>query len=80
MAFVLNGSERRNLLKKMFLKENVICRGLRLSPGHIGQQVPESPLSQFRNCVSTSSLSPFIVDLLTFKVYPRSNSLYQREF
>ena len=58
MAFVLNGSERRNLLKKMFLKENVIFRGLRLSPGHIGQQVPESPLSQFRNCVSTSSLPP----------------------
>ena len=29
-----------------------------LSPGHIGQQVPESPLSQFRNCVSTSSLPP----------------------
>ena len=80
MAFVLNGSERWILPKKMFLKENVIFRGLRLSPGPIGQQVPESPLSQFRNCVSTSSLSPFIVDLLTFKVYPRSNSFFQWEF
>ena len=28
--------------KKRFLSENVIFRGLRLSLGHFGQQVPES--------------------------------------
>ena len=31
-------------------------------------------VSQLQNGVSTSSLPPFIVDLLTFKDYPRSNS------
>ena len=63
-------------VKKMFLSENVIFLGLRLSLGHFGQQVPESPVSQLQNGVSTSSLPPFIVDLLTFKVYPRSNSFF----
>ena len=60
--------------QKMFLSENVIFRGLRLSLGHFGQQAPESPVSQLQNGVSTSSLPPFIVYLLTFKEYPRSNS------
>ena len=52
--------------QKMFLSENVIRRGL----GHFGQQAPESPVSQLQNGVSTSSLHPFIVDLLIFKDYP----------
>ena len=47
--------------KKLFLSE--IFRGLSL--GHFGQHVPESPMSQLQNSVSTSSLPPFIVDLLT---------------
>ena len=63
--------------QKMFLSENVIFRGLRLSLGHFGQQAPESPVSQLQNGVSTSSLPPFIVDLLTFKDYPRSNSFFR---
>ena len=33
-------------------------------------------MSQLQNGVSTSSLPPFIVDLLTFKDYPRSNSFF----
>ena len=40
------------------------------------QQVPKSPVSQLQNGVSTSSLPPFVVYLLTFKVYPRSNSFF----
>ena len=79
-AFVLNDSQRRNPLKKMFLSENVIFRGLTLSLGDFGRQVPESPLFQLQNGVSTSSLPPFVVDLLTFKDYPRSNSFFQWEF
>ena len=67
--------------QKIILLENVIFWGPRLSLGHFGQQVPESPLSQLQNvCVSTSSLPPFTVDLLTFKDYPRSNSFFQWEF
>ena len=58
----------------------MIFWGLRLSLGHFGQQAPESPVSQLQNGVSTSSLPPFIVDLLTFEVYPRSNSFFQWEF
>ena len=58
----------------------VIFRGLRLSLGHFGQQAPESPVSQLENGVSTSFLPPYIVDLSTFKVYPRSNSFFQWEF
>ena len=55
----------------MFLSENVIFRRLSLSlAGHFGQQAPESLVSQLQNGVSTSSLPPFIVDLLTFKVKP----------
>ena len=54
--------------EKMFLSENVILRELRL--GHFGQQAPESPVSRLQNGVSTSSLHPFIVDLLIFKDYP----------
>ena len=64
----------------MFLSENVIFQGLRLSLGHFGQQAPESPVSQLQNGVSTSSLPPFIEDLLTFKDYLRSNSFFQWEF
>ena len=63
-----------------FSSENVIFRELRLSFGHFGQQVPESPGSQLQSGVSTAPLPPFIVDLLTFKVYPRSNSFFQWEF
>ena len=51
----------------MFLSENVIFRGLRLSLGHFGQQARESHVSQLQNGVSTSAPPPFIVDLLTFK-------------
>ena len=54
----------------MFLSENVIFRGLRLSLRCFGQQAPESSVSQLQNCVSTSSIPPFIVDLSTFKDYP----------
>ena len=79
VALILPDSSR-NPLKKMFLSENVIFRGLRLSLGHFGQQAPESPVSQLQNGVSTSSLPPFIVDLLTLKDYPRSNSFFQWEF
>ena len=63
----------------MFLSENVIFRELRLSLGHFGQ-APESPVSQLQKGVSTSSVPPFIVDLLTFKDYPRSNSFFQWKF
>ena len=51
----------------MFLSENVIFQRLRLFLGHFGPQAPESPVSQLQNVVTTSSLPPFIVDLLTFK-------------
>ena len=63
--------------QKMFL---VIFQGLRLSLGHFGQQALDSPVSQLQNGVSTSSLPPFIVDLLAFKAYPRSNSFFQWKF
>ena len=66
-----NASQRRNPQKKMFLLENVIFQGLKLSLGHFGQEVPESPMSQLQKGVSTSSLPPFNVDVLIFKVYPR---------
>ena len=62
--------------KKGFFSENVIFHGLRLYPSHFGQQGPESPVSQLQNGVSTSSLPPFVVDLLTFKDYPMSNSFF----
>ena len=45
-----------------------------LSLGHFGQQAPESSVFQLPNGVATYSLPPFTVALLTFKVYPRSNS------
>ena len=51
-----------NLLKKRFLSESVIFQGL--SFGHFRQPGPESSASQ--NGVSTSSLPPLIVDLLTY--------------
>ena len=76
LACVQKNSENRNPPKKVFLPENVIFRGLRPSVGHFGQQAPKSPVSQLQNGVSTSSLPPFIVDLLTFKDYPRSNSFF----
>ena len=74
------GSQRQNPLKKMFLSENVIFQGIRLSLGHFGQLAPESHVSQLQNGVSTSLLPPLIVDLLTLKYYPRSNSFFQWEF
>ena len=42
----------------------MIFRELRLSLGHFGQQVPESPGSQLQSGVSRAPLPPFIVDLL----------------
>ena len=60
----------------MFLSENVIFHGLRLSLGHFGQQAPERHVSMLQDGVSTFPLPPFIVDLLTFKDYPRSNSFF----
>ena len=39
--------------QKMFL---VIFQGLRLSLGHFGQKVPESPVGQLQNGISTSPL------------------------
>ena len=80
VAFVVNGCQRRNTQKNMILSENVIFRGLRLSLDPFGQQAPESPVSQLQNGVSTSSAPPFIVDLLTNKDYPRSNSFFQWDF
>ena len=65
VALILPDSSLRNPLKKMFLSENVIFRGLRLSLVHFGRQAPESHVSQLQNGVSTSSLPRFIVDLLT---------------
>ena len=62
-------SPLRNPLKKRFLSENVIFRGLRLSLGHFGRQAPESSVSQLQNGVSPSSKPPFIVDLLTFNSF-----------
>ena len=66
--------------KKCFFQKMLFLGGLRLSLSHFGQQVPESPVSQLQNGVSTSSLPPFIVDLLTFKVFPRSNFFFEWEF
>ena len=65
---------------KNVISGNVIFWLLRLSPGHFGQEAIESPVSQLQNGVLTSSVPPFIVDLLTFKDYLRSNSFFQREF
>ena len=72
--------ERRNPPEQMFLSENVIFQVLKLSLGHFGQQALESPVPQLQNGASISSVPPFIVDLLTFKVYPRSNSFFQWKF
>ena len=63
--------------QKMFPSEIVIFLGLRLFLCHFGKQVSESIVSQLQNGVSTSSLPPFTVDLLIFKVDPRSNSFIQ---
>ena len=60
----------------MFLSEIVIFRGIWLSLGHFGQQDPESHVSELQNGVPTSPPPPFIVDLLAFKDYPRSNSFF----
>ena len=72
--------ERRNPPEQMFLSENVILQVLKFSLCHFGQHVLESPVSQLQNGASTSSLPPFIVDLLTFKVYPRFNSFFKGGF
>ena len=48
--------------EKMFRSEKGVFQGPSLSLGHFGQQIPESPVFQPQNGVSTSSLSPFIVD------------------
>ena len=44
---------RWNHPKNRFLSGNVIFRGHRLFPSHFGQLVPESPVSQLQNGVST---------------------------
>ena len=62
------------------VSENVLFLGLRLFLGHFGQQTPESPMSQLQKGVSTSSLPPFIVDVLIFKVYPRFFRGYLKVF
>ena len=49
----------------------MIFLGLWLSLGHFGQQAPKSLVSQLQNGVP-----PFIVDLLTFKDYQRSNLFF----
>ena len=56
VALILPDSPLQKPLKKMFLSENVIFRGLRLSLGHFGQQAPESPVSapKWSNIFSTS--------------------------
>ena len=61
--------------KQKYFCGGLIFQGLRLSLRHFGQQAHES-LCQLQNGV-TSSLPPFIVDLLTFKDYPRSNSFFR---
>ena len=75
-AFVLNDSQRRNPLKKMFLSEKVIFPGLRPSLGHIGQQAPERPVSQFQKGVSTS-LQLFL--FLFFSMVSEMTMLLQRK-
>ena len=80
LTLILSDSQLRNLLKKMFLSENMIFRGLRLSLCHFGQQAPESHVSQLQNGVSTPSLPPFIVDLLTFKDYKGPTRFFQWKF
>ena len=79
-ACVQKNSENRNPPIKVFLSENLIFRGLRLSLGHFGQQAPKSPVSHLQKSVLTSSLPPFIMDLSAFQDYPRSNSFFQWEF
>ena len=67
--------------KQKYFRGGLIFQGLRLSLRQFGQQAPESPVSQFQNGVSTSSLPPFIVNLtFRFWVNPRSNSFFQRKF
>ena len=66
--------------KQKYFRGGLIFQGLRLSLRHFGQQAPESPVSQLQNGASTSSLPPFIVGLLTFKDYPRSNSFFNGNF
>ena len=79
-TFFLDFNIYRDSPKKVFLSENMIFGGFRLFLYHFGQQAPESPVSLLQNCVSTSSLPPFIVDLLTFKDYAEPNSFFQWEF
>ena len=62
--------------KQKYFRGGLIFQGLRLSLGHFGQEAPESPVSQLQNVVSTSFLPPVILDLLTVKDYPRSNSFF----
>ena len=64
LACVQKNSENRNPPKKVFLPENVIFRGPRLSLNHFGQQAPEGLASQLQNGESTSSLPLFIVDFV----------------
>ena len=66
--------------KQKYFRGGLIFQALRLSLRHFGQQAPESPVSQLQNGVSTSSLPPFIVDLLAFKDYPSYNSFFQWKF
>ena len=60
----------------MFLSENVIFGGLRLSLSHFGQQAPERPVSQFQKGVSTS-LQLFL--FLFFSMVSDMTMLLQRK-
>ena len=59
----------------LFLSDNVIFRGLRLSLGHF---VPESPVSQLHNCVSASSLPPWQASALWTERTKRRTRLGRR--
>ena len=67
LACVQKNSENRNFRsgtpRKNVSFRKCDFRGLRLSLGHFGRWVPESPFFQLQNGVSTSSLPPFVVDL-----------------
>ena len=67
--------------QKMFLSENVIFRGLWLSLGHFGQQVPQSPVCQIQNGLSTSSLPPSIMFMfIYYKLTQGPTHFFQWEF
>ena len=60
VTLILNYSQLRNPLKKMFLSEDVIFRGLRLSLGHFGQQAMS---------LSFKMVYPYLLHLLSLWTY-----------